>query len=107
MGSSDPLYGPQGVAVTSSGNIAVADSGNHCIKVYKYHHYFEKTKNTAGEERTEQAADEQTEQAAENAAAGGSIERDGKAEPGEQNGNHEGEKRERPEGDNEAGGIRK
>ncbi|XP_022079510.1 tripartite motif-containing protein 2-like isoform X2 [Acanthaster planci] len=32
----DPLYGPQDLAVTSDGYVAVADSGNHCVKVYKY-----------------------------------------------------------------------
>ena len=51
-----PLYGPQvcrniqytifafidfqkyfqGIALTADGNIVVADSGNHCIKIYKY-----------------------------------------------------------------------
>ena len=31
-----PLYGPQGLALTPEGNIVVADSGNHCIKIYKY-----------------------------------------------------------------------
>ena len=34
--SADPLYGPQGLAVSSEGQVVVADSGNHCIKVYKY-----------------------------------------------------------------------
>ena len=34
--SADPLYGPQGLALTSDGNVAVADSGNHCFKVYRY-----------------------------------------------------------------------
>ncbi|GAB6023756.1 Tripartite motif-containing protein 2, variant 2 [Chamberlinius hualienensis] len=32
----DPLYGPQGLAVTDDGHIVVADSGNHCFKMYKY-----------------------------------------------------------------------
>ena len=30
------IYGPQGIAVTPDGNIVLADSGNHCIKCYKY-----------------------------------------------------------------------
>lgn len=34
--SADPLYGPQGIAITPEGTVVVADSGNHCIKVYKY-----------------------------------------------------------------------
>ena len=34
--SADPLYGPQGLALTSDGHVAVADSGNHCFKVYRY-----------------------------------------------------------------------
>ncbi|KAK7485598.1 hypothetical protein BaRGS_00023173 [Batillaria attramentaria] len=34
--SADLLYGPQGLAVTSDGQVVVADSGNHCIKFYKY-----------------------------------------------------------------------
>ncbi|CAD5114936.1 DgyrCDS3966 [Dimorphilus gyrociliatus] len=34
--SSDPLYGPQGLCMTSDGLVAVADSGNHCVKVYRY-----------------------------------------------------------------------
>ncbi|XP_014767947.1 tripartite motif-containing protein 2 isoform X2 [Octopus bimaculoides] len=34
--SADPLYGPQGLTVTSDGFCAVADSGNHCFKIYKY-----------------------------------------------------------------------
>lgn len=34
--SVDPLYGPQGLALTSDGHVAVADSGNHCFKVYRY-----------------------------------------------------------------------
>ncbi|XP_022243713.1 tripartite motif-containing protein 2-like isoform X1 [Limulus polyphemus] len=32
----DPLYGPQGLAVTSDGCVVVSDSGNHSFKVYKY-----------------------------------------------------------------------
>lgn len=32
----DPLYGPQGISVTDMGQVVVADSGNHCFKVYKY-----------------------------------------------------------------------
>ncbi|XP_030837060.1 tripartite motif-containing protein 2 isoform X1 [Strongylocentrotus purpuratus] len=32
----DPLYGPQDICITSDGHVAVADSGNHCVKVYKY-----------------------------------------------------------------------
>ena len=33
-----PLYGPQGLAITPepAGHVVVADSGNHCVKVYKY-----------------------------------------------------------------------
>lgn len=34
--AAEPLYGPQGLAITSDGQIVVADSGNHCIKFYKY-----------------------------------------------------------------------
>lgn len=34
--SADPLYGPQGLTVTDDGNIVVADSGNHCFKIYKH-----------------------------------------------------------------------
>lgn len=34
--AADPLYGPQGLAVTSDGYVSVADSGNHCFKIYKY-----------------------------------------------------------------------
>ncbi|XP_013772309.2 tripartite motif-containing protein 2-like [Limulus polyphemus] len=30
------LYGPQGLAATPDGTVVVADSGNHCVKVYKY-----------------------------------------------------------------------
>jgi hypothetical protein len=26
----------QGIALTPEGNLVVADSGNHCIKLYKY-----------------------------------------------------------------------
>ena len=32
----DPLYGPQGLAITVDGHLAVADAGNHCFKVYRY-----------------------------------------------------------------------
>ncbi|KAF2358120.1 B-box-type zinc finger [Trinorchestia longiramus] len=32
----DPLHGPQGITYTPDGHIVVADSGNHCFKVYKY-----------------------------------------------------------------------
>ncbi|XP_022258135.1 tripartite motif-containing protein 2-like isoform X2 [Limulus polyphemus] len=32
----DPLYGPQGLAVTSDGFVVVSDSGNHSFKVYRY-----------------------------------------------------------------------
>ena len=32
----DPLYGPQGITVTNDGYVIAADSGNHCLKVYKY-----------------------------------------------------------------------
>ena len=31
-----PLYGPQGLAATNDGQIVVADTGNHCYKIYKY-----------------------------------------------------------------------
>lgn len=34
--AAEPLYGPQGLAITSDGQVVVADSGNHCIKFYKY-----------------------------------------------------------------------
>uniref|UniRef100_H3A378 RING-type E3 ubiquitin transferase n=1 Tax=Latimeria chalumnae TaxID=7897 RepID=H3A378_LATCH len=34
--TADPLYGPQGLALTTDGNVIVADSGNHCFKVYRY-----------------------------------------------------------------------
>ncbi|RUS85023.1 hypothetical protein EGW08_007207, partial [Elysia chlorotica] len=34
--ASEPLYGPQGLTVTRQGVAVVADSGNHCIKYYKY-----------------------------------------------------------------------
>ena len=34
--SSDPLYGPQGLAINQDGNVVVADSGNHCFKIYRY-----------------------------------------------------------------------
>lgn len=34
--SRDPLYGPQGLAITEDGSIVVSDSGNHCFKVYKH-----------------------------------------------------------------------
>ncbi|XP_032779097.1 tripartite motif-containing protein 2 [Daphnia magna] len=36
--SSDPLYGPQGLSLCD-GILYVADSGNHCIKVYKYDNF--------------------------------------------------------------------
>ncbi|UYV83691.1 TRIM2 [Cordylochernes scorpioides] len=32
----DPLYGPQGLSLTEDGFVVVADSGNHCFKMYKY-----------------------------------------------------------------------
>ncbi|XP_076046814.1 tripartite motif-containing protein 2-like isoform X2 [Oratosquilla oratoria] len=32
----DPLYGPQGLTLSPDGHVVVADSGNHCFKVYKY-----------------------------------------------------------------------
>ncbi|XP_042894909.1 tripartite motif-containing protein 2 isoform X2 [Parasteatoda tepidariorum] len=32
----EPLYGPQGLALFAEGYVVVADSGNHCLKVYKY-----------------------------------------------------------------------
>ena len=34
--SADPLYGPQGLAINDDGNVVVADSGNHCMKIYQY-----------------------------------------------------------------------
>lgn len=34
--STDPLYGPQDLALTPEGHIIVADSGSYCLKVYKY-----------------------------------------------------------------------
>ena len=34
--SADPLYGPQGLAINDQGHVVVADSGNHCIKIYHY-----------------------------------------------------------------------
>lgn len=34
--TADPLYGPQGLALTSDGHVVVADSGNHCFKAYRY-----------------------------------------------------------------------
>lgn len=34
--TADPLYGPQDLAITSDGHVAVSDSGNHCVKLYKY-----------------------------------------------------------------------
>uniref|UniRef100_T1JNP3 RING-type domain-containing protein n=1 Tax=Strigamia maritima TaxID=126957 RepID=T1JNP3_STRMM len=34
--AADPLYGPQGLSLTDSGHVVVADSGNHCFKLYKY-----------------------------------------------------------------------
>ncbi|XP_035714345.1 tripartite motif-containing protein 2 isoform X2 [Folsomia candida] len=34
--SVEPLYGPQGLTVTPDGYVAIADSGNHCVKLYKY-----------------------------------------------------------------------
>ncbi|XP_046644057.1 tripartite motif-containing protein 2-like [Daphnia pulicaria] len=36
--SSDPLYGPQGLSLCD-GMLYVADSGNHCIKVYRYDNF--------------------------------------------------------------------
>ncbi|XP_047736165.1 tripartite motif-containing protein 2-like [Hyalella azteca] len=32
----DPLHGSQGLAYTPDGHVVVADSGNHCLKVYRY-----------------------------------------------------------------------
>jgi hypothetical protein len=32
---SSPLYGPQDLAIINN-TIAVADSGNHCVKIYEY-----------------------------------------------------------------------
>ncbi|KAK6166009.1 hypothetical protein SNE40_022802 [Patella caerulea] len=34
--SAELLYGPQGLAVITDGQIAVSDSGNHCFKIYRY-----------------------------------------------------------------------
>ena len=34
--SADPLYGPQGLAITDQGTVVVGDSGNHCFKIYRY-----------------------------------------------------------------------
>ena len=34
--SGDPLYGPQGISITCDGHVVVADSGNHCLKIYRY-----------------------------------------------------------------------
>lgn len=34
--SAEPLYGPQGLALTSDGHVVVADAGNHCFKAYRY-----------------------------------------------------------------------
>ncbi|XP_076468574.1 tripartite motif-containing protein 2-like [Babylonia areolata] len=34
--AAEPLYGPQGLGITSDGQVVVADSGNHCLKFYKY-----------------------------------------------------------------------
>ncbi|XP_023239200.1 tripartite motif-containing protein 3-like [Centruroides sculpturatus] len=34
--STDPLYGPQDLALTPEGYIIVADSGSYCLKIYKY-----------------------------------------------------------------------
>ncbi|ELU03406.1 hypothetical protein CAPTEDRAFT_168454 [Capitella teleta] len=31
-----PLYGPQGLDISPEGQVIVADSGNHCLKMYKY-----------------------------------------------------------------------
>ena len=30
------IYGPQGIAVTPEESVVLADSGNHCIKCFKY-----------------------------------------------------------------------
>ena len=32
----DPLKSPRGLMVTNDGHVYVVDSGNHCIKKYKY-----------------------------------------------------------------------
>nr|XP_039271263.1 tripartite motif-containing protein 3-like isoform X1 [Styela clava] len=32
----DPLYGPQGVTLINEDQVAVADSGNQCVKIYRY-----------------------------------------------------------------------
>ncbi|XP_054716381.1 tripartite motif-containing protein 2-like [Uloborus diversus] len=32
----EPLYGPQGLALFADGYVVVSDSGNHCLKVYRY-----------------------------------------------------------------------
>ena len=34
--TADPLYGPQGLTMTEEGSVVVSDSGNHCVKVYRY-----------------------------------------------------------------------
>ena len=34
--SGEPLYGPQGLAITDDHQVVVADSGNHCFKMYRY-----------------------------------------------------------------------
>ena len=41
--SEDPLSQPRGLAVTQDGHVYVADTGNHCIKKYKYKdvHWFQ------------------------------------------------------------------
>ena len=34
--SADPLYGPQGLTINDERQVLVADSGHHCIKIYRY-----------------------------------------------------------------------
>ncbi|KAM7130304.1 tripartite motif-containing protein 3 isoform 3-T3 [Ciconia maguari] len=34
--AADPLYGPQGLALTSDGHVVWPTSGNHCFKAYRY-----------------------------------------------------------------------
>lgn len=31
-----PLFGPQSISATSENQVIVADSGNHCVKVFHY-----------------------------------------------------------------------
>ena len=34
--TAEPLYGPQGLTINVDNHVVVADSGNHCIKIYRY-----------------------------------------------------------------------